>query len=51
MRHVCDVAVEPDGLVFDAKTIQGRKIKEDADYEGVREVCGIPGALTYSNAD
>lgn len=36
MRHVCDVAVEPDGLVFDAKTIQGRKIKEDADYEGVR---------------
>lgn len=36
IRHVCDVSVEPDGLIFDAKTIQGRKIKEDADYEGVR---------------
>ncbi len=36
MKDVCDVAVEPDGLVFDAKTVQGRRIKEDADYEGVR---------------
>lgn len=36
MKDVCDVVVEPDGLVFDAKTVQGRKIKEDADYEGVR---------------
>jgi hypothetical protein len=36
MRAVCDTAVEPDGLVFDAKTVQGRKIKEDADYSGVR---------------
>lgn len=36
MRDVCDVSVESDGLIFDAKTIQGRKIKEDADYEGVR---------------
>lgn len=36
MKDVCNVAVEPDGLVFDAKTVQGRKIKEDADYEGVR---------------
>lgn len=36
MKDVCDIAVEPDGLVFDAKTVQGRKIKEDADYEGVR---------------
>jgi len=36
MKDVCGVAVEPDGLIFDAKTVQGRKIKEDADYEGVR---------------
>lgn len=36
IRHVCDVSVEPDGLIFDANTVQGRKIKEDADYEGVR---------------
>jgi hypothetical protein len=36
MREVCNVSVDPDGLVFDSKNIQGRKIKEDADYEGVR---------------
>jgi hypothetical protein len=36
MRDVCNVSVDPDGLLFDSKTIQGRKIKEDADYEGVR---------------
>ncbi|MDO8747674.1 MAG: nucleotidyl transferase AbiEii/AbiGii toxin family protein [Candidatus Omnitrophota bacterium] len=28
--------VSPDGLIFDAATIKGQKIKEDADYEGVR---------------
>ena len=36
MRDVCDVSVDPDGLVFDSKDVQGRKTKEDADYEGVR---------------
>lgn len=36
VSDVCNVVVESDGLVFDAKTVQGRKIKEDADYEGVR---------------
>ncbi len=36
IRDVCDVSVELDGLAFDSKTVQGRKIKEDADYEGVR---------------
>lgn len=36
VKDVCAVSVEPDGLIFDPKTIQGRKIKEDADYEGVR---------------
>jgi len=36
VRSVCDQTVEPDGLIFDAKTVQGHKIKEDADYEGVR---------------
>jgi len=36
MRDVCDVSVDPDGLVFDSKNVEGRKIKEDADYEGVR---------------
>lgn len=36
VKDVCDAVVEQDGLVFDAKTVQGRKIKENADYEGVR---------------
>jgi len=36
VRNVCGFPAEPDGLIFDAKTVQGRKIKEDADYEGVR---------------
>lgn len=35
-RDVCGQAVEDDGLVFDADSIQGKVIKEDADYEGVR---------------
>lgn len=36
IRDVCKVSVAPDGLVFDSQTIKGRKMKEDADYEGVR---------------
>ena len=28
--------VEPDGLLFDSKNIKSERIKEDADYEGVR---------------
>lgn len=35
-KDVCKQAVEDDGLVFDAQSVQGRTIKEDADYEGVR---------------
>jgi len=35
-RQICTVNVEPDGWVFDAESIQGEQIKEDADYEGVR---------------
>ncbi len=36
VRDLCTVQVEPDGLVFDADSVEGRVIKEDADYEGVR---------------
>ena len=36
MKDVCNVDVQADGLVFDAKTVTAQKIKEDADYEGVR---------------
>lgn len=36
VKDVCAVSVELDGIVFDPSTVKGRKIKEDADYEGVR---------------
>tara|TARA_Y100000294_G_C8557617_1_gene337783 strand:+ start:435 stop:1349 length:915 start_codon:yes stop_codon:yes gene_type:complete len=36
IRDVCKGPVTPDGIVFDRETIKGQKIKEDADYEGVR---------------
>lgn len=35
-EQVCEQAVEPDGLVFDAATVQGGLIREDRVYEGVR---------------
>ena len=36
IKDICKVSVTPDGLIFDAATVKGQKIKEDADYEGVR---------------
>jgi hypothetical protein len=36
VRDICAVDVIPDGLRFDPATISGARIKEDADYEGVR---------------
>jgi predicted nucleotidyltransferase component of viral defense system len=35
-REVCAADVEPDGMVFDPATVKIERIKEDADYEGVR---------------
>ena len=36
VREVCTVDVEEDGVRFDAATVVGERITEDADYEGVR---------------
>ncbi len=36
VREVCDVDVADDGLVFKSSTVEAVRIKEDADYEGVR---------------
>lgn len=36
VREVCTADVEPDGMVFDPATVKTDRIKEDADYEGVR---------------
>jgi predicted nucleotidyltransferase component of viral defense system len=35
-KEICETEVEKDGILFDAKTIRAERIKEDADYEGVR---------------
>ncbi len=34
--EICDKDVEPDGLFFDPKSVEGEVIKEDADYQGIR---------------
>jgi hypothetical protein len=36
VREVCEADVDDDGLRFDAGTVTAERIKEDADYEGVR---------------
>ncbi len=36
VREVCAVEAEADGVVFDLATVNAQRIKEDADYEGVR---------------
>jgi len=36
VREICRADVEPDGMVFDPATVKTERIKEDADYEGVR---------------
>jgi hypothetical protein len=36
VRELCATDVEPDGMVFDPATVKTERIKEDADYEGVR---------------
>jgi predicted nucleotidyltransferase component of viral defense system len=36
IQEICLQEVVPDGLTFDIHTVQCQRIKEDADYEGVR---------------
>jgi hypothetical protein len=36
ISEILNVAVDPDGLNFDASSIQSERIREDADYEGIR---------------
>lgn len=36
IKDVCRTDVIPDGLVFDPESVKGQRIKEDADYEGIR---------------
>lgn len=36
MKDACDQKVEPDGVIFNAVSVEGTTIMEDADYAGVR---------------
>jgi hypothetical protein len=36
VRNACNFDVDDDGLSFDATSVAGERIKEDADYEGIR---------------
>ena len=36
IKEVCDQKVQDDGFWFDAKTVVGKRVKEDADYESVQ---------------
>lgn len=36
IKNVCEIEAIPDGLIFDSTTVKGKKIKENADYDGVR---------------
>lgn len=36
MREICQQQVEPDGLVFNPESVQATKIREAAEYQGVR---------------
>ena len=36
VREVCGIGAEDDGLRFDATSVAGERIKEHAEYEGVR---------------
>lgn len=35
-KEICMQKVDPDGLLFDPESVQGERIAEDADYQGVR---------------
>jgi len=36
MKEACEIGVVDDGLQFEASTVVGKRIKEGADYQGVR---------------
>lgn len=40
IRNICATTIEPDGVNFDLQSVQGERIVEEADYEGVRAQAG-----------
>ena len=53
VQQVCRSEVEPDGLVFDATSVTGAKIKEDAEREGarIRFLCQLDNARVSMQID
>ena len=45
---VCRVALNPDGIEFNRNSIEVSRIKEDADYEGVRVLHATPARARIS---
>lgn len=43
VKEICGQESGPDGVVFDVSTVEGERIVEDAEYEGVR--IGVRGSL------
>ncbi len=43
MREACMTPVEPDGMIFDARSVCATAILEDAEYQGIR--CHLKGNL------
>lgn len=36
VKKICEVEVDPDGMVFDSNSLRGEQINDDADYQGMR---------------
>jgi predicted nucleotidyltransferase component of viral defense system len=36
VREICEQAVHPDGMLFDAKSVTGENIQDHAEYQGIR---------------
>jgi predicted nucleotidyltransferase component of viral defense system len=52
VRGICDIPGD-DGILFDAKSVEGERIKEDDEYEGVRVTfrAGLAGATIPMQVD
>jgi hypothetical protein len=53
MRAICTQLVVPDGIQFDATSVTGESIIEDADYEGIRITlqCNLGNARIHMQID
>jgi hypothetical protein len=52
-KEICQVEVEPDGIVFNVASVTGERIKEDANYQGarIRFTANVGQARVYMQID